>query len=217
MQIVIDIDEKWYDKLHNNRLIIKNMRESRILMSDLWDAVKNGMPLPRDHGQLIDADKLISQLRKSSLYIQDERIDYICDILKQETVLVEPVKEDQRMGMRIHITAENGDSYGDDHKFYGYYDYIYVKHSFEVIYPLLKEQWDYVRDECNTIEEAYEYFKWTPFTGNVIVPEDIFKKFAAEYLADLINSDKEPKVVYDIALYLAKLMKTPGDKNIEWC
>lgn len=232
MQILIDIDEKAYDKLHNNRLIIKDVHQARMFMSTLWEAVKNGKPLPKGHGDLIDVKDLEfkwadveyrddERLEKGKKYAQIHDLVMSLGKLKKIEPVIEADKEEggglSFMGMRMHITDTNGVEYGDDHKFYGYYDYIYVNHSFEVIYPLLKEQWDYVRDECESAEEAYDYFKWTPYTSNLIVPEDIFKKFAAEYLADLIKSDKEPKVVSDVALYFAKLIKTPGDKVLEWC
>lgn len=120
------------------------------------------------------------------------------------------------MGMRMHIMDENGNDFGDDHKFYGYYDYDCVKTSFAVIYPLLKEQWDYIRDECETIEEAYDYFKWTPYTSEVEVPEDVFKTFALQYVADLILADKPLEVINIVIDYIVKLINTPGTKKISW-
>lgn len=48
MQVVIDIDEKTYDDFMY--LWVKD--------SDILRAVRNGTPLPKGHGRLIDADSI---------------------------------------------------------------------------------------------------------------------------------------------------------------
>lgn len=46
MQIVIDIDDYVYKKLMNKTICV----------ADIVDAIKNGTPLPKGHGRLIDVD-----------------------------------------------------------------------------------------------------------------------------------------------------------------
>ena len=49
MQIVIDIPEELYIEILGENQFIKNV---------LHESVKNGTPLPKNHGRLIDADAL---------------------------------------------------------------------------------------------------------------------------------------------------------------
>ncbi len=53
MQIVINISKKDYDKMCRGELI------DTILV-----AIKNGIPLPKGHGRLIDADELDNDLKE---------------------------------------------------------------------------------------------------------------------------------------------------------
>lgn len=59
MQIVIDIPNRIYKIVQNKTL---NIMDAEILEK----AVKNGTPLPKGHGRLIDADKTISKICGSS-------------------------------------------------------------------------------------------------------------------------------------------------------
>jgi methyl coenzyme M reductase subunit C-like uncharacterized protein (methanogenesis marker protein 7) len=52
MQIVIDIDDYVYKKLMNKTICV----------ADIVDAIKNGIPLPKGHGRLVDADVLKEKL-----------------------------------------------------------------------------------------------------------------------------------------------------------
>jgi hypothetical protein len=54
MQVVIDIDEKTYDDFMY--LWVKD--------SDILRAVRNGTPLPKGHGRLIDEDKVLDDIEK---------------------------------------------------------------------------------------------------------------------------------------------------------
>ena len=52
MQIVIDIDDNLYTRLFDNGdEYVADMRRACV-------AIRNGTPLPKGHGRLIDADKL---------------------------------------------------------------------------------------------------------------------------------------------------------------
>lgn len=52
MQIVIDIDDDDYRKVQDGRASVSIMRK----------AIKNGTPLPKGHGRLIDADAITKDL-----------------------------------------------------------------------------------------------------------------------------------------------------------
>ena len=51
MQIVIDIPEEVYNSIQDNDYC-------GISNSDMFNAIVNGIPLPKGHGKLIDADML---------------------------------------------------------------------------------------------------------------------------------------------------------------
>lgn len=59
MQIVIDISEEI-------KAIIDKNGTNEIVTETLWQAVKNGTPLPEHHGRLIDADAFIAMLENTS-------------------------------------------------------------------------------------------------------------------------------------------------------
>ena len=60
MQIVIDIPDKDYNKIMNNKFYgIDGCLDS--LVYRLVGNVYEGTPLPKGHGRLIDADKLIGE------------------------------------------------------------------------------------------------------------------------------------------------------------
>jgi hypothetical protein len=65
MQIVIDISEEVYQFLQktsfteDENTIFKQTNEDRkktLFLFDILDAIRNGTPLPKGHGRLIDAD-----------------------------------------------------------------------------------------------------------------------------------------------------------------
>lgn len=61
MQIVIDIPDRIYKIVQNRTL---NIMDAEILET----AVKNGIPLPKGHGRLIDADEIISEATERMKY-----------------------------------------------------------------------------------------------------------------------------------------------------
>ena len=54
MQIVIDIDEEIYKNIQSGNFWL----DSGLSLSNAYDFIKNGTPLPRGHGRLIDADAM---------------------------------------------------------------------------------------------------------------------------------------------------------------
>ena len=59
MKIVIDIPDQKY------KWIIEN---PQTYTDELHDAIRNGTPLPEDHGRLIDADAVITEATKGMKY-----------------------------------------------------------------------------------------------------------------------------------------------------
>ena len=57
MKLIIDIPEEDY------RTICKN-KENAIIAHDTCRRIANGTPLPKGHGNLIDADKMIKELNE---------------------------------------------------------------------------------------------------------------------------------------------------------
>ena len=67
MQIVIDIDDDMYKSVANN--------DAYILEDVDWilleNAIANGIPLPKGHGRLIDADELESRMKIGYCIVRD--------------------------------------------------------------------------------------------------------------------------------------------------
>ena len=55
MKIVIDIPDEDYNVILENAEIYK---EKHWGLSTVWDAIVHGIPLPKGHGRLIDADDI---------------------------------------------------------------------------------------------------------------------------------------------------------------
>lgn len=92
MQIVIEISEEIYNELKLNLIPHGSIEEEMIV-----DAVKNGTPLPKGHGDLIDGDVLLSDLAQlcydeSSLadnpYIENPHIDSIIDVVENSRTII---------------------------------------------------------------------------------------------------------------------------------
>ena len=57
MQIVIEIPEDTYKATCNENMLPPDVR-------NVVDAIKNGTPLPKGHGRLIDADRFLKRVKK---------------------------------------------------------------------------------------------------------------------------------------------------------
>ena len=69
MQIVINIDDEDYDDI---TLTGENIINLGVLL-DLREAVRNGTPLPKGHGRLIDADALEKKMCDREEKLGDDR------------------------------------------------------------------------------------------------------------------------------------------------
>ena len=75
MKIVIEIDDKAFNFIkecsfvENTEVMLKQSVEDRVktlMLFDMINALKNGTPLPKGHGRLIDGDEFISTLEDAS-------------------------------------------------------------------------------------------------------------------------------------------------------
>lgn len=90
MQIVIDIDEEYIKQIDRIRFLIGG-KEDRSLQINVINAIKNGTPLPKGHGRLIDADKLELDADWNDYY--DGYIAYSESMIKYAPTIIEADKE----------------------------------------------------------------------------------------------------------------------------
>lgn len=69
MQIVVEIDDNLYTRLFDNGdEYVADMRRACV-------AIRNGTPLPKGHGRLIDKDHMIARLEAASKFYGGENTD----------------------------------------------------------------------------------------------------------------------------------------------
>lgn len=73
MQIVINIDEEDFEIMKHNIAVDNPL--CPINQKEMVTKIANGIPLPKGHGRLIDADAFIKQ-ESCCGYIEDMDIDY---------------------------------------------------------------------------------------------------------------------------------------------
>lgn len=64
MKLIIDIDEELKSAVCNYSLFLTPTDKMSLIDALLIDAIKNGTPLPKGHGRLIDADEFIKEKTK---------------------------------------------------------------------------------------------------------------------------------------------------------
>ena len=69
MKLIIDIDEDVY------KLFTGNGQGIKVVRFNLENALKNGTPLPKGHGDLIDRDHMIARLETASKFFGGEHTD----------------------------------------------------------------------------------------------------------------------------------------------
>lgn len=77
MKIVIDIDEKDYEFINSVKSIMKNSDTFQRIATDLFKAVKDGEPLPKGHGDLIDRDVAYAEFDKEGCSWEGKLLKYI--------------------------------------------------------------------------------------------------------------------------------------------
>lgn len=65
MQIVIDIDEKDYGNIIENK---SNWFYNGCILRNIYNSLEHGTPLPEGHGRLIDGDELLAQAQADGAY-----------------------------------------------------------------------------------------------------------------------------------------------------
>lgn len=88
MQIVINIPKEIYETL--NGIPMEN-----ISLLDLLDAVRAGVVLPKGHGRLIDADKLLDALRSNVAVVEYSGIEKAEDDLEESPTVLDADKENE--------------------------------------------------------------------------------------------------------------------------
>ena len=88
MQIVIEIDEKLYKDIYSDAeiMIYGGMRSGKTLLATLLRAIRNGTPLPKGHGDLVDFDKLCEE------YWDGNYLEIHCDDLASIQPIIEADK-----------------------------------------------------------------------------------------------------------------------------
>ena len=118
------------------------------------------------------------------------------------------------MGFRMSAKLEGSDEWlGDDHKLYGYWGYGDVKNSFDILHPLMKEQWDDIEDDPG---DAYDIFCCYIYTDELVVDEETFRRFAEAYIDDLISTAHSTDGIGCISQYMRYLAERKGNKILEW-
>ncbi len=77
MHIVIDIPKEKYD-------MVRNKTYCGIYDAVIYKAIANGIPLPKGHGRLIDADALYEQFEYAD-YDFEETLEYAPTIIPADT------------------------------------------------------------------------------------------------------------------------------------
>ena len=71
MQIVIDIPERVYKSISSGKFDIDGY-----FKQNLSDTFRNGTPLPKGHGRVMDVDKIIKKMEEREEYLKDNRSMY---------------------------------------------------------------------------------------------------------------------------------------------
>lgn len=82
IEVVIKIDEKLYKGIYSDAeiMIYGGMRSGKTLLATLLRAIRNGTPLPKGHGRLIDADAVYDDFEKGE-YDFEESLEFAPTII----------------------------------------------------------------------------------------------------------------------------------------
>lgn len=114
MKIVIDIDDMAYKFVQDTSFVEDEStmfkqtnadRKKTLLLFDILNAIKNGTPLPKGHGRIMDVDKIIKKMEEREEYLKDIRSMY-------ETACVETALDMFGETIIEADKAESEDKYG---------------------------------------------------------------------------------------------------------
>lgn len=92
MQIVIDIDDKLYEIIKNPKKL-----ETMYHAGRLCEAVRKGQVLPKGHGALKDADKLLETWYDDFCeFMTQTELDSMNNIIKNAPTIIEADREDEK-------------------------------------------------------------------------------------------------------------------------
>ena len=91
MKIVIDIPEEIYN--HTQEYEVGGFNQEND--TKLFMAIKNGIPLPKGHGDLVDRDKVIDLLNEQEYNYYTE-LDKVVDTVYEADAIIEADKEDEQ-------------------------------------------------------------------------------------------------------------------------
>ena len=90
MQIVIDIPNSLYANL-------QKIQNGSIASKRLLDCVRNGTPLPKGHGRLIDADKIVAEATERMKYPANHKyMECVIAHMKLAPTIIEADKSESR-------------------------------------------------------------------------------------------------------------------------
>ena len=88
MQIVIDIPDGTKHKIDNGFI-------SQVIINHLWDAVKNGTPLPEHHGDLKDVNKIKEEAIDMSQWGSDTAYGVWVEDIDEAPTIIPATKEEK--------------------------------------------------------------------------------------------------------------------------
>lgn len=101
IELVIKIHEEQYKFLKEGIISIDKVIRYPALMADICERIANGIPLPKGHGRLIDADELKADIHmnKRNKYATQRDVDCTFILLNDASAIIEADKtesEDER-------------------------------------------------------------------------------------------------------------------------
>lgn len=96
-KLVIEIDKKAFDYImgcsfvEDEAIVLNQSLEDRIktlMFFDVLNAIKNGTPLPKGHGRLIDKDKMMGDLLTVDSQYHD-LIDWCLQVIEAQPTIIE--------------------------------------------------------------------------------------------------------------------------------
>lgn len=91
MQIVIDIEDNTYEAIEHEYCILPPQKG---LLKVLWDAIHNGTPLPKGHGRLIDADRIVRTAEIGG-FGNNRDIDFVLSYIPKCKTIIEADGKEQ--------------------------------------------------------------------------------------------------------------------------
>lgn len=89
VELVIKIPERIYNTIMSTQSYIFGFRSGKSFSADILKAIRTGIPLPKGHGNLIDADRLEDE------YGCSDKDIYAKEYIRDAPIIIEADKEDK--------------------------------------------------------------------------------------------------------------------------